>query len=291
MTTLPFTRNVDDFTEFARKQKAEGGGDAPEDVFGGLDAVLSLKWAADTRVLIHIADCPCHGSRFQPPGMWDDHKLDRKRKDKNGLSAEGLISRLFPIGIAYYFFHVLRSNTNKMIKEFNKIASRWGHVIVEADLNETATMLKKLTVHSVTRSIADSAQVLSKQEGYGKRLEGTSEEDACEFISAPPNWQRIKQELTSAAWYDPPGSIDAIRPGMRLRKINGMIKMKVAPNPFSEGQMRRAFHATCVEGKESQSTELFNYCLEQGVLCLIALKDTNSLILHCSGMERKTTLN
>jgi len=247
--TLPFTRNVDDFTAFARKEKAKGGDDAPEDVFGGLDAVLGLEWEADTRVLIHIADCPCHGSRFQPAGMLDDHELDGEGKDENGLSAEGLISRLFPIGIAYYFFHVLRSKTEKMIKEFNKIASRWCHVIVEADLNETATMLKKLTVYSVTRSIADSAQVLSKQEGHGNRLEGISEEDACELISAPPNWQRIKQELTSAAWYDPPRSIDAIRAGMRLRKINGMIRMKVAPNPFSEGHMRRAFHAKCVEGK------------------------------------------
>ena len=44
---------------------APGGGDAAEDVFSGIEAAQALQWQAGSRVLVHVADAPCHGSEFQ----------------------------------------------------------------------------------------------------------------------------------------------------------------------------------------------------------------------------------
>ena len=253
LTKLPFTKNVDDFVKFVGKQSATGGGDPPEDVFGGLDAVLGLDWEADTRVLIHIADFPCHGERFHPSNSLDspDHALDGDEKDKNGLSAESLFARLVPTGIAYNFYHVCRHNTQKMINEFNRIASHSGYAIVETDLKETASLLQRFAVLSVTRSIADSAQDLSKRPAGGTKFETIAEEeDDLEFIPRPPNWQSVDQELACATWYKAPSSVGSLCPGMELHKMKSTITIQVAANPFSEGHMRRAFHARCIEGKE-----------------------------------------
>ena len=39
-----------------------GGGDRPENVFGGMEHVKSQSWRAPlTRILVHIADAPDHG--------------------------------------------------------------------------------------------------------------------------------------------------------------------------------------------------------------------------------------
>ena len=43
--------------------EADGGEDVCEDIFGGLERVIELKWENSIRVLIHIGDAPAHGSR------------------------------------------------------------------------------------------------------------------------------------------------------------------------------------------------------------------------------------
>ncbi len=45
--------------------------DGPEDVAGALKVALSLTWKGDTRIIIHIADAPAHGSEYNG-GMGDN---------------------------------------------------------------------------------------------------------------------------------------------------------------------------------------------------------------------------
>ncbi|KAI1694506.1 alpha-protein kinase vwkA [Ditylenchus destructor] len=67
---LPFTESAEDFRQFCSKISASGGGDLPEDVFGGLKKAISeLNWSdisMCTKVVFHIADAPCHGKRYHP---------------------------------------------------------------------------------------------------------------------------------------------------------------------------------------------------------------------------------
>ena len=46
--------------------------DVPEDVAGALKKALSLTWKGDTRIIIHIADAPAHGSEYNS-GCKDNH--------------------------------------------------------------------------------------------------------------------------------------------------------------------------------------------------------------------------
>ena len=61
-----FNEKIEDFDKFLGNLKATGGGDGPEDVFGGIDAALNLSWdpQCGTKVIFHIADAPCHGTDF-----------------------------------------------------------------------------------------------------------------------------------------------------------------------------------------------------------------------------------
>ncbi|KAI3635184.1 hypothetical protein MIR68_006750 [Amoeboaphelidium protococcarum] len=61
-----FTCYDDEFRRFVSTIKAQGGADGPEDVFGGLNVGLDkLSWDKfSTKVLVHYADAPCHGSLY-----------------------------------------------------------------------------------------------------------------------------------------------------------------------------------------------------------------------------------
>ena len=61
-----FVDNVDTFVDFINTLSADGGGDAPEDVAGGLDKALKFAWdtQADARLLVLVADAPGHGKEF-----------------------------------------------------------------------------------------------------------------------------------------------------------------------------------------------------------------------------------
>eukprot|EP01133_Synstelium_polycarpum_P009750 gene9750-11386_t len=68
-TSLDFTNSTPTFVGFVNNIIANGGGDTPEDVFGGLQAVFNLNWRqSSTKVLIHIADAPCHGIMYHSFG-------------------------------------------------------------------------------------------------------------------------------------------------------------------------------------------------------------------------------
>ncbi len=46
-------------------ETATGGGDGPEDWVGGFDMALdNIAWRSGTRLIIHIADAPAHGSEW-----------------------------------------------------------------------------------------------------------------------------------------------------------------------------------------------------------------------------------
>lgn len=46
-------------------ERASGGGDGPEDWVGGYEMALdNIAWRSGTRLIIHIADAPAHGSEW-----------------------------------------------------------------------------------------------------------------------------------------------------------------------------------------------------------------------------------
>ena len=61
----PFNENVDALIASIRSVRADGGGDTPEDVAGGLHHVLSLGWTGDVRLVLFCCDAPAHGDKCE----------------------------------------------------------------------------------------------------------------------------------------------------------------------------------------------------------------------------------
>eukprot|EP01083_Nonionella_stella_P165692 551904_1 len=63
---LDFTENIQTFRTWIGTLDAKGGGDAAEDVLGGLNATVQLTWSESsvTRILFHICDAPPHNKIY-----------------------------------------------------------------------------------------------------------------------------------------------------------------------------------------------------------------------------------
>lgn len=60
-----FTENIQEIKQFISSVKAEGGGDFPEDVTGGMRRCLDEAWSeVSTKQVFHIFDAPCHGKQY-----------------------------------------------------------------------------------------------------------------------------------------------------------------------------------------------------------------------------------
>jgi Mg-chelatase subunit ChlD len=60
--SLPFTRNADEAVSFISGTRADGGGDFPEDMNAGLEAMMRQNWSRDAvpQMLFLLADAPPH---------------------------------------------------------------------------------------------------------------------------------------------------------------------------------------------------------------------------------------
>ena len=51
---LDFTESIEEFSEFVRRIRADGGGDKPEDVLGAINKTIHLNWTAANRLFYQI---------------------------------------------------------------------------------------------------------------------------------------------------------------------------------------------------------------------------------------------
>jgi hypothetical protein len=102
-----FSEDVLSLKTFIAKVKPKGGGDAPEDIAGGLQKCLSLPWRASTRCCILIADAPCHGSKFHSSGG------SYPGGDPNGLDPLNQMIQLRETHIDFSFYSA-NSSTDQM---------------------------------------------------------------------------------------------------------------------------------------------------------------------------------
>jgi len=114
--------NIDEVTKLLMHCTATGGGDAPEDVAGGLEKALHLSWSQSSsriKMIVHVADAPAHGSEYHV-GLVDNHD-----GVQNPDPAE-MMRQLGDKKVAYYFFKI-NNSTDKMIaklKEAHKNSRR-----------------------------------------------------------------------------------------------------------------------------------------------------------------------
>ena len=118
---LDFTEDVQSFQGVLDTVKPQyhSHPDPAEDVFSGLQAVTKLGWSSANRVVVHIADAPCHGEEFHDLGPKNDRYLGG---DKLGRDAAELLRQLAEdCKLDTYLFCHLTEWTQKMVDRFRDL--------------------------------------------------------------------------------------------------------------------------------------------------------------------------
>ncbi|RIA91790.1 hypothetical protein C1645_101749 [Glomus cerebriforme] len=131
-----FTNSCDEFKNNVSKVSATGGGDAPEDVLGGLNAAVHMSWRNSIRVLLHIGDCPPHGRRY------NNASDDYPDGDPNGLTAECVLEEMRSAGI-HYFFGKITNETETMIRIFKGIIGEF--LVFDLETAKPDDLVQKFT--------------------------------------------------------------------------------------------------------------------------------------------------
>lgn len=140
---VPFT---DDITDRIRHIDARGGGDIPENVAGGYQKVLDMRWHfADVKFCFHIADAPPHGLD------WHDEDIHDLYQNPPGRDLNDILRDLYQEGIRLSFVRI-NSTTDRMIENFKNI---YG-----SELNVTDLMI---TIKTDTPIDVDSIELLDNE--------------------------------------------------------------------------------------------------------------------------------
>jgi len=148
----PFTEDHEQIRQHCLKLVATGGGDAPEDIQGALKEALKLEWKSPTRILILIADAPCHGGdRFHT--SHDDHKVEEP-----DARIDDLLPALRQKRIQFAFGKINES-TDKMISVFREVyETNNGFELKQVMIGTDAKAFLPVMVTTITQGIRASAK-------------------------------------------------------------------------------------------------------------------------------------
>lgn len=237
---LPFTSDIERFKHKVSVQKAYGGGDACEDVFGFLNAASQLDWQSTARILLHIADYPCHGSKYHFD-LVDDYPTG----DPDGLTDTILLPKLHGLNVQYVFCKITK-HTDQMIAVFNETM---GCEFVKTIETPDATMLiDALTTEVTTTLTASLSSTLSVD---------TSRTDTHAFVmvTAEPQWESIDGQPALRFPLRPLVSFESIQQDPEKSCVVEcaiILQAKTSVNPFAQGGCRVAHKA--LEKAELKST-------------------------------------
>ena len=242
---------------FVAGVQALDGGDAPEDVHGGLERALRLDWGVGgsmTRVLVHVADAPCHGTRYH--ACADSYPGG----DPHGLRSDELLLGLKQRGVCYMFGRI-NSSTDRMIELFDQEAG--GGYISACDVADCRAITAAVTATLRTSICHTHASLLSglrvgdvaptsgalALSGRGEKTYSIREGLPCwDSIESLPvilysnklieNIEQLTRDRTKKVlWILPWGK--AIPTDVSEKA--GM-ELKISPDPFAEGHCRLAYH-------------------------------------------------
>ena len=126
--------------------QAFGGGDGPEDIVGGFQKTLNLSWQSSSRIVMHVADAPCHGTQYH--SMHDDYPSG----DPTGISPESLLSKFVDKGFHYHFIEIT-GYTSKMTGIFEKVYVNSGLDFTVKQLGSHPEKLCPTVVSCVSSSV------------------------------------------------------------------------------------------------------------------------------------------
>jgi hypothetical protein len=251
---LEFTSSASDFKSFLSKARCFGGGDACEDVQGGIHHASLRDWnsgSAGTRILFHFADAPAHGSKYHDLGPGSDECYSSGSSPKTDL--DSLLS-----SNVEYFFCRISSVTDKMVDEFNReLGSKYIQIVDTASVSD----ITKVVTASVLKTVMKTA-ALAKSKVTFRAASSTdgSGDDAGGFASPRPEPSRSidrAPDYSGVAWESAQAFTNvSITSLSELQKksilsfaaaaptdgtIESRLSVRVSSTPFSEGGCRWAY--------------------------------------------------
>jgi hypothetical protein len=160
LLVLPFTKELSELRDFVAPVRATGGGDIPEDVLVGMEAVAALDWRSRVRVMVHVTDAPTHGPEYHDADIGDSHPGPHPK----GLTVQSMLERIGRNYIDYCFLEVPdaggRILTRKMTAAFKTIYDQTGgHLCPMSIVSLTASgaeMFRGVVVQALLTSITTS---------------------------------------------------------------------------------------------------------------------------------------
>ena len=138
---LQFTPNIPIARDFIDKIRAFGGADCAEDVNGGFQkALFELEWQGQAKMIVHIADAPCHGKDFHSTS--DDYPDGHANDKPWTVLWKEVVDRHID-----YLFLKIRSLTDKMFDKFKVMAEGLGAV-------EKGVLIKQEPISNIDQKLA-----------------------------------------------------------------------------------------------------------------------------------------
>ena len=136
-----FTSDISSFKQFVGNLNASGGGDAAEDVLGGLLQATELNWVSNLRVLFHICDAPPHNKMYHngvSDNYPDGHSSDPA--DYHKVVLKKMCDKNIHLCIAK-----LNDSVTKMIDVFDKYGKEIDLSMEERQVNNSGELLKSVS--------------------------------------------------------------------------------------------------------------------------------------------------
>lgn len=152
-----FSRNIRELEKFLKGIRVGGGGgDFAEDWLSGYDDLLKLNWKAGSKIVIHIADAPGHGTMFSGKESDMDNEHDEKFPP--------LVKEAAEKGI---LFHCICGNKQAM-KSFRKTKEIYenagGKYFKIEEMNDKENVKKlQQTILQVVKNSVDAAIAIPVQ--------------------------------------------------------------------------------------------------------------------------------
>ena len=189
------------------------------------------------QVLIHIADCPCHGLQYHgSTSMGDTYP----NGDPAGISHEAMMQKVAQNEVQYWFGYINREYTDKMISVFNESLRRLsGQCLMIRQFDAMQPQEVGSAVHkSVTASVV------------GSEARKVASAESWTIDPTVPTWESLPE--LSALKAQPPAGVlslaDLQRQEVSLPNPSMPFHYKCAAAPFAVGEEAVVFHAMDTRG-------------------------------------------
>ena len=190
-------------------------------------------------MLVHIADCPCHGSIYHSTAIGDSYTDG----DPGGISHETMMTKVRDHEVQYWFGYINREYTDKMISVFNEYLQRISNqrlLIRQFDAMQPSEIRD-----SVRRSVTASI--------HGSEAAKKARVRSYKLDTAIPDWSSVTIIETYGKKTPAMGmkSLQNIQGELSLEPPSLGITFKCAPHPFAEGEECLVYHAYDMVAKKA----------------------------------------